>query len=269
VVVIGGGPAGLEAAWVAAARGHRVVLLERAPQLGGKIRLAAQLPGREEIADFADWRAAECARRGVEVRLGTEATVESVLALAPDAVVVATGGRATVSAASKGHRMPVPGSERAFVVDHEEALRSAASLGARVLVLDVVGHIEGIGLAELLARSGRDVTLAMPFPLPVCLDRETLAYALPRAVRAGVRWRPSTALASIGDHEATLLDVLSGRSETVPVDTLVIRTHGVADDALYFALRGRVPEVVRVGDAIAVRPADRAIFDGHLAGRAL
>src|SRR6185295_3348755 len=95
VVVVGGGPAGLEAAWVAAARGHHVTLLERADRLGGKIRLAARLPGRAEIADFADWRAAECARQGVDIRLGVEAMPDDVLALAPDAIVVATGGAAT------------------------------------------------------------------------------------------------------------------------------------------------------------------------------
>ncbi len=73
VVVVGGGPAGLEAAWVAAARGHDVVLLERASELGGKVRLAALLPGRAEMAGFADWRAGECARRGVDIRLGVDA----------------------------------------------------------------------------------------------------------------------------------------------------------------------------------------------------
>ena len=68
----------------------------------------------------------------------------------------------------------------------------------------------------------------------------------------------------------TLVDVLSRRPEQIAgVDTVVIRTHGIADDGLYFALRDRVPEVVRVGDAVAVRTCDRAIFDGHMAGRAL
>src|SRR5581483_8267956 len=90
VVVVGGGPAGLEAAWVAAARGHAVVLLERDTRLGGKIRLAERLPGRAEIADFADWRAAECERRGVDIRFGVAATADTVLALEPDAVIVAT-----------------------------------------------------------------------------------------------------------------------------------------------------------------------------------
>jgi 2,4-dienoyl-CoA reductase-like NADH-dependent reductase (Old Yellow Enzyme family) len=270
VVVVGGGPAGLEAAWVAAARGHGVTLLERAKELGGKIRLAQRLPGREELADFADWRAGECARRGVDIRLGSEATVDSVLALTPDAVIVATGGRASKTAAAKGPPMPVPGSEQEFVIDHEDALRRCEQLGRRIVVLDVVGHIEAIGLGELLARRGVEVTVVTPFAMPICLDRETLGYALPRAARAGMRWRPNTAIAAIGEHTVTLVDVLSRQTEIVPdVDTVVIRTHGVADDALYFALQGRVPELMRVGDAVAVRLCDRAIFDGHMAGRAL
>jgi len=270
VVVVGGGPAGLEAAWVAAARGHEVVLLERDAQLGGKIRLAQRLPGRAELSDFADWRIAECERRGVEIRLGTNARADDVLALAPDAVVVATGGSASKTAAAKWHPMPIPGSEQAFVLDHEQALVQAESLGPRVVILDAVGHIEAIGLGELLAARGCEVTVATPFPSPIALDAETLALALPRAARAGVRWRPNTLLVSIGAREVTLLDVFSLHKDTVEgVDTVVIRTHGYPEASLYFALEGRVPEVVRVGDAIAVRPADRAIFDGHMAGRSL
>jgi pyruvate/2-oxoglutarate dehydrogenase complex dihydrolipoamide dehydrogenase (E3) component len=269
VVVVGGGPAGLEAAWVAAARGHEVTLLERSDELGGKIRLAQQLPGRGELTDFADWRVGECARRGVEVRLGIDATADGIVALGPDAVVVATGARATTSGASKWHPMPVPGSDQPFVVDHERALVDADGLGGRVVILDVVGHIEAIGLGERLATAGAEVTVACPLPTPMLLDPETMAAALPRMARAGARWRPNTAMISIGDHEVTLIDTLSLAIETLPADSVVIRTHGLPNDDLYFALQGQVPEVLRVGDAVAARPADRAVFDGHLAGRAL
>jgi hypothetical protein len=101
------------------------------------------------------------------------------------------------------------------------------------------------------------------------LDAETMQMALPRAVRAGMQWRPNTAVVGIGDHEVTLVDVLSHSIETVAADQLVIRTHGVPDDRLFHELEGRVPEVLRVGDAVAVRPVDRAVFDGHVAGRSV
>jgi len=269
VVVVGGGPGGLEAAWVAAARGHDVTLLERANEFGGKIRLAARLPGRAELAAFADWRADECARRGVDIRLGVDADRATVLALAPDAVVVATGGTASVSTASKSHPMPIAGSEQPWVIDHERALLDADALGQHVVIVDAIGHIEAIGIGHYLAERGRTVTVVTPLHSPLLLDAETMQKALPRAVRAGVRWQPNTAVVAIGDHEVTVANVLSYAVETVPVDNVVIRTHGVANDALYRELQGDVAEIVRVGDAVVPRLADRAIYDGHLAGRAI
>ena len=269
VVVIGGGPAGLEAAWVAAARGHTVTLLERSTELGGKIRMAAMLPGRSELSAFADWRADECARRGVDVRVGIEADRDTVLALEPDAVIVATGGRASVTTPSKSHPMPIAGSDQLWVLDHEQALLAADTLGERIVILDAIGHIEAIGIGHYLADRGRDVTVVTPMHSPLLLDAETMQKALPRAVRAGVRWRPNTAVFSIGDHEVSVADVMSYAVESLPADHMVIRTHGVANDALFHALRGEVAEVVRVGDAVVPRLADRAIYDGHVAARAL
>ena len=269
VVVVGGGPAGLEAAWVAAARGHRVTLLERDAELGGGIRLARRLPGRGELADFADWRAAECARRGVDVRLGCLATAETVLALAPEAVIVATGARATIDAPAKAWPlMPIPGAAPPFVIDHVAALEHVDDLGGRVVIFDVVGHIEAIGLGELLATRGVEAIVVTPFATPVLLDRETAGYALPRAAQAGMRWRPNTGIVAVGDRSVTLIDVFSRHTEVLAgVDRMVIRTHGAAEDGLYHALQGRVAMLRRVGDAVAPRWADRAIFDGHRAGR--
>ena len=274
VVVVGGGPAGLEAAWVAAARGHEVTLLEQRPALGGAIRLAQRLPGREEIADLADWRIGECERRGVDLRAGVEATAEGVLALAPDAVVVATGGHATKTGRSAYHPMPVPGSDQDWVLDHHEALAcldgDAARLGQRVVLLDAVGHVQGVGVGELLAARGLDVTVVCPLPVLLACDGETQAAILPRAVQAGVTWRPSTAVAMVDDHAVTLVDVLARKLEPLAgVDTFVVCTNGEPNTDLYDALVGRGPDVVRVGDAVAVRPVDRAVFDGHRVGRSL
>jgi 2,4-dienoyl-CoA reductase-like NADH-dependent reductase (Old Yellow Enzyme family) len=274
VVVVGGGPGGLEAAWVAATRGHDVTLLERADELGGAIRWARTLPGREEIGHLATWRIGECERQGVDLRTGVEATAESVLALAPDAVVIATGGVATKTGLAAYHPMPVPGSEQPWVLDHVEALQRALadpdSLGSTIVLLDAVGHVQAIGLGELLATQGRNAICVTPLPLPMALDGETQAAVLPRAVQAGMVWRPNTVLAMIGDHDVTLVDTLSRAFETVPdVDTVVIRTHGLPDRTLADELDGRVPELHVVGDAVAVRPVDRAVYDGHVAGRAL
>jgi 2,4-dienoyl-CoA reductase-like NADH-dependent reductase (Old Yellow Enzyme family) len=273
VVVVGGGPAGLEAAWVAAARGHRVTLLEAADELGGAIRWAQRLPGRGEIAHLADWRVGECERRGVDLRTGVRATPASVLALGPDAVIVATGGRATKDGRSAYHPMPVPGSEQDWVLDTVEALRRAEEeperLGDHVVVLEAVGHVQGVGLGELLASQGRQTTVVSTLPVLLACDGETQAAILPRAVQAGMAWRPSTALAAIGDHEVTLIDVLSHRAQTQPADTVVIVTNGVPDASLFTALDGHVAELARVGDAVSVRPVDRAVYDGHRAGRAI
>ena len=276
VVVVGGGPGGMEAAHTAAARGHNVTLLERSPELGGALRLAATLPGREEIWELARWRIDECTRQGVEVRTGVDATADSVLALAPEAVVIATGGTPSKVARSAYHPMPVPGSEQDWVLDHVDALQRLLadpnSLGNKVVLLDGVGHAQAIGLGEMLATHGHEAICVTTLPVPMALDGETQAAILPRAVQAGMVWRPNTALAFIGDHEVTLADVLSRKLEVInDVSSVVIRTNGLPDDSLYRELRERAPEldIQIVGDAIAVRPVDRAVYDGHIAARAL
>ena len=173
-----------------------------------------------------------------------------------------------VSTPSKSHPMPIAGSDQTWVIDHEHALRDADAVGAQVVIVDAIGHIEAIGVGHYLAERGRTVTVVTPLHSPLLLDAETMQKALPRAVRAGVRWRPNTVVVAIGDHDVTVADVLSYAVETLPADHVVIRTHGVADDALYRELDGEVAQVLRVGDAVVPRLADRAIFDGHLAGRA-
>jgi 2,4-dienoyl-CoA reductase-like NADH-dependent reductase (Old Yellow Enzyme family) len=269
VVVVGGGPAGLEAAWVAAARGHDVILLERSSHLGGKVRMAQALPWRAEMAGFVDWRIGQCERHGVDVRLGVGAEASTVLALEPDAVVVATGGRATKSGHSKWHPMPIAGSEPDWVLDHESAQHRLSELSGDVVVIDAVGFIDGIALAEAVASAGARVSVVMPLAQPMLADSETMVKALGKACRAGVRWMPNSVAGFIADHEVTVFDTYSRQSTVLPADWVVVRTHGIPDDGLYHQLVDQVADVRRVGDAVAVRWVDRAIFDGHLAGRTI
>ena len=107
------------------------------------------------------------------------------------------------------------------------------------MILDAIGHIEAIGVGHYLAERGREVTVVTPMHSPLLLDAETMQKALPRAVRAGVRWRPNTAVVAIGDHEVTVADVMSYAVETLPADHVVIRTHGVAERRAVPRPRGR------------------------------
>ena len=169
--------------------------------------------------------------------------------------------------------MPVPGYEQDFVIDHIEALQRALAgeLTGKVVLLDAVGHIEAIGLGELLGRQDVDVTVRHR-PVRARSPSTPRPSRPPSPAPCGPAWpgARTPSLGAIGDHEVTLVDVLSHAIEQITdVDSVVIRTHGRPENALVAELEGKVPEVIAVGDAVAVRPADRAIWDGHQAGRAL
>jgi hypothetical protein len=164
--------------------------------------------------------------------------------------------------------MPIAGSDQPWVIDHESAMARLDELTGAVVVVDAVGFIEGVGIAELLAARA-DVTLTMPLAQPMLVDSETMVKALGRACRAGVTWMPNTVVGMVGDHEVTVFDTFSREATVLPADWVVVRTHGLPNDELYFGLQDEVGEVVRVGDAVAVRFVDRAIYDGHLAARSI
>jgi len=152
VVVVGAGPAGLEAARVLALRGHAVTVLERAAEPGGQLLLARLVPGRADLAALATYLAGAAARAGAEIRLGVEATVDAIADGRPDAVVLATGARPGIPA--------VPGIAQSAAVDPFTVLSRPVRAVRRALV--VGGGLLGVGVAHVLAERGAEVIVVEP-----------------------------------------------------------------------------------------------------------
>jgi dimethylglycine catabolism A len=264
IVVAGGGPAGMEAARLAAERGHRVTLLEQGDALGGQVRVAAMAPHRAEYGRSIAWLARQLDPAGVEVRLGMEATVEAILGLRPDAVVVATG--AVPRAA------PWPGADAAHVVTADAVLlgRVPVRPGQRCVVLDDDGHMRGPGAAEALLDAGGQVEIVTRETLVGPDIDPTLRPALFRRLfTKGVVMTPLTTVQEIGPRTVRVEHVYSGQAWDRPADLVVLALGGEARADLYEGLRAAAPglEVHRVGDAVAPRRLHDALLEGTRAGR--
>ena len=267
VLVIGGGPAGLEAARVAATLGHAVELVEAEARLGGMLATAAAGAGREHLADLVAWLAAECERLGVRVTTGT--------AIGADAVDrrLAAGTRVILCAGAR-HDPGVPvGDGTVTVATAATLLRLAldGTLGdlpaGPVVVADPVGDSVGVAVGELLAAHGRDVVLVTgDLVAGVQLSRSgDLAPANARLARAGVRIAKGSVVRQLGDHAVHLENQYTGEKEEIPAALLVEVTFGLPDDALW---RDH-PGLVRAGDAVAPRTAYEAILEGRRAALGL
>jgi thioredoxin reductase len=270
VVVAGGGVAGLEAARVAALRGHRVLVLEKSGRLGGQVDLWSRLPGREIFATTPEWYGRELRRLGVEVRTGVEATAETVLAERPDAVVVATGGRYLRTGESGFMEHEIPGWDRDFVYTPEQVIEEGVRPTGKVLILDEEGFNTGAGLAELLAEGGASVELVTRWLQPVHNMMGTLEFAieLPRLKNLGVQFRTMTYLHEIRDHEVVVFDVFTNINTRIEdVSAVVMATSRRPRTALGKELEGRIAQVFTIGDALAPRGLAEAIYEGQRYGR--
>jgi 2,4-dienoyl-CoA reductase-like NADH-dependent reductase (Old Yellow Enzyme family)/thioredoxin reductase len=267
VVIVGGGPGGLEAARTAARKGHEVVLFEARERLGGALALWADLPGREHYRDATGWWEAELARLGVDIRRGVEADAAAVLAERPDAVIVATGARYSKGGRSISFDADIPGHGQGFVYRPEEILLGGARPTGRVVLVDGEGLHASAGIAEILACGGAEVhyVTAGFAPLSARLtDSFEARFVLQRLKRAGVSFVPAHWVRRIGQRSVTLYDVHTDIEEVVVgVDAVVLATGRVPIDGLARALDGRVPQLFTIGDALAVRPFATAPYEGQ------
>jgi 2,4-dienoyl-CoA reductase-like NADH-dependent reductase (Old Yellow Enzyme family)/thioredoxin reductase len=269
-VVVGGGPAGLEAARIAALRGNDVVLVEQEGRLGGQYVTWSSLPGRAGYMDAIAWYERELPELGVEVRLGAEASEETVLAERPTSVIVATGSRYVRTGDSGFVARALPGAEQEFVYSPEEVILNDRRPRGRVVVLDDEGLNAGVGVAEVLAREGCEVEIVSRW-LHIAhnlFGTFELPLVIPQLRNLGVRLTPQTYVKSIGDRTVTVFDVFTNREEVrETIDGVVLVTMRRPVNELSAALDGKVEQLFTIGDALSPRGHAEAYYEGGYFGR--
>jgi NADPH-dependent 2,4-dienoyl-CoA reductase/sulfur reductase-like enzyme len=260
VLVVGGGPAGLEAARVAALRGHQVTLMEKEAELGGNGRIAALPIGKEDIKAFIDWLERQCRKAGVTFEVGKAASADVVKKFNPDVVIVATGA---------GLLTPnIPGMDKPFVISAEAVLTGKANVGKRVVIAG--GGLVGVETADFLAEKKLAETITVIEMLP------SLAYDMPAMARTymlqvllpkwGIKTVTNMHIQEVTDRGVNAIDN-NWKSHTFECDTVISALGYVPNRAVAEALDGTVRELYSIGDC--VRPGNllSAVHDAAYVAR--
>jgi len=262
VVVVGGGVAGLEAARVAALRGHHTILFEATATVGGQVLAVARAPKREDYANIPAWLANQAKKAGVEIRLNTRASGADVLALRPDAVIVATGAT---------QRLPdIPGVKLPHVSTTVDVLMGRTAPGRRVVIVDEEGYFAAPSTADFLAERGAQVTIMCRyFMVGEDIDEGTRSDLYARLFARGVTLQPMTRAIEVLPQGVRTRHTFSNAEAIVEADSVVIAFGGKAHDPLSRELEGKVAELKVIGDAYSPRRVHDAILDGTRVARAL
>jgi 2,4-dienoyl-CoA reductase-like NADH-dependent reductase (Old Yellow Enzyme family) len=262
VIVVGGGPAGLEAARSAALRRHRVSLFEAESELGGQLRQLRSIPNRHEVGEIVRFLTNELVRLGVEVQLERHMNASDVLALDADAIIVATG------AVAAPFRIPGTGLP---VLTIEEAITSSRDLGERLLLLDAGAHHQRLlAAAEYLCTAQRTLHIVTPATaLGLDVSPTSLVGIMGRLRPSAYFW-PLSTVREVHAGSVVMEDIPSGRRwELTDVDGVVVAGIPCASDQLFHELRQRLPLALSAGDCIAPRGIQQAIYEGRVAGSAV
>lgn len=283
VVIVGAGPAGLEAARVAGARGHEVVVFEAAPHAGGQVRLTAQSPRRKEMISIIEWRLAQCEKSGVNFRFNTWADAATIEAENPDVVIVATGGLPHTEVLTRGNDL---------VVSSWDIISGDVKPGTNVLVYDDAGDHAGLQAAEILANAGAKVEVMTPdrsfAPEVMAMNLVPYMRSLQKLdVTFTVTYRLDAVEKDGNQLVAHVGSDYGGVSQKRTVDQVVVNHGTIPLDDLYFELKPkssnlgavdydeliagkpqsvmRNPEgrfrLYRIGDAVSSRNTHAAIYD--------
>jgi len=274
VLVVGGGPAGLEVARVAAERGHRVTLVEKAGELGGQFRLAAGQPERGEIGALLHWYRGQLEKLQVQVKLRTEMNAADIKAVGADAVVLCTGSSPSRDGFQRSfpHVAKLPGAEQDNVCTAHDVLEGKVTPGTRVLLLDDInGWWPASGTALHLAQQRHQVTVVTAAEkagaaLDLSMTGDTLRE---RFAKYGVEVLLATALSEWKGSTAKLMNLYTGETEEREFDSLVLATTNTPEDRLTKELADSGLELHAIGDTVAARSASMAFYEGRKLALAL
>jgi mycofactocin system FadH/OYE family oxidoreductase 2 len=267
VAIVGGGPGGLWAAKMAGRRGHDVTLYDKNEALGGQVLTAMKGAGRDEFGVIIRNEKSQVDKAGVTTKLGVEVTVEQIIAQKPDVVIVATGSEPKVH--------PVGGADGPSIYNVLQVLNGEADkLGQNVCLIDYDGHQRATSTAEFLANQGKTVHIITSslFIGAELGPTQDLYLSRQRLLQKGVTFTPDIAVMEVaGEAGAKTVKGFNVYSniwnEWGPYDSLVLAMGQKVNDALYMGLKGKVPELYRIGDSVSPRKVDMAIWEGHKIGR--